>query len=128
MRVGRGRGRIVGIDGLHRVEVLQVPGQVVLGGEGGRSQLVLVMVLCIGRSIVGCSIGDRVLVLVQCQSVGVGVVGTRIRLTPIAVAVSVAVAVSIMVWCRHGVPRAREHSGRACSRTPPGGEWADRGL
>lgn len=64
-------------------------------------------------------------VVVQGQSVGEGI---GIRLSTIAVAAaaaamtttSVLLAAVVVVWCRHGVPRARQHSGRAFS----GGAWA----
>lgn len=100
----------MGIDGLHRVEVLQVPGQVVPGREGGRSQLVVVLLVRAGAGIDSGSVGRIVVVVVvvvmlQRQSVAVW--------TGISIAVAVAMTVMV-VWCRHdGVPRARQHSGRA---------------
>jgi hypothetical protein len=110
----------VGMDGLHRVEVLQVPGQVVLGGEGRRSQLVVILlVLVLVLVLLGAgrrrsSNGGVGAVVVGVVVVVVVVVGARIRRwTRIAVAVAgtVATAMVMMVWCRHGVPRARQHSG-----------------
>lgn len=112
----------MGIDGLHRVEVLQVPGQVVLRGEGRRPQLV--GICCCGGIGAGIVVVMVLVVVVQGQSVGEGI---GIRLTTIAVAAaaamtttSVLLAAVVVVWCRHGVPRARQHSGRAFS----GGAWA----
>lgn len=106
----------MGIDGLHRVEVLQVPGQVVLGREGRRPQLRAVVV-AIGGGI-GIGIGTGIVVVMQGQRVGEGI---GIRLPTVAVAVAVSL-VLVVVCRRHGVPRARQHSGRACS----GGAWASR--
>lgn len=114
----------MGIDGLHRVEVLQVPGQVVLRGEGRRPQLV--GICCCGGIGAGIVVVMVLVVVVQAKSVGEGI---GIRLTTIAVAAAAAMTTTsvllaavdvVVVWCRHGVPRARQHSGRAFS----GGAWA----
>lgn len=114
----------MGIDGLHRVEVLQVPGQVVLRGEGRRPQLV--GICCCGGIGAGIVVVMVLVVVVQAKSVGEGI---GIRLTTIAVAAAAAMTTTsvlllaavdvVVVWCRHGVPRARQHSGRAFS----GGAW-----
>lgn len=59
----------MGIDCLHRVEVLKVPGQVVLGRERGRSQLAVVLILGVGGIIhIGIVV---VIVVLQRQSVAV---------------------------------------------------------
>lgn len=118
----------MGIDGLHRVEVLQVPGQVVLGGERRRPQLVAAgRGDGVGTGIdIGIGIGivtgvARVVVVVVLQGGGQGVgvgLGTGIRLT-VSKAMPMPVAAMsellVLVVCRHGVPRARQHPGRARS-------------
>lgn len=113
----------MGIDGLHRVEVLQVPGQVVLGGERRRPQLVAAgRGDGVGTGIdIGIGAGTgvaRVVVVVVVvlqggQGVGVGL-GTGIRLT-VSKAMTMPVVLLVLVVCRHGVPRARQHPGRARS-------------
>lgn len=111
----------MGIDCLHRVKVLQVPGQVVLGGEGRRPQLVGI---CCGGGGIGTGIvGVDVVMVVQGQSVVGEGIGIRLTIAVAAAAMTttcVLLAAVVVVWCRHGVPRARQHSGRAFS----GGAWA----
>lgn len=117
----------MGIDGLHRVEVLQVPGQVVLGGERRRPQLVAAgrgdgvgtgidIGICAGIGI-GVARVVVVVVLQGGQGVSVGL-GTGIRLTvskAMAMPVAAMSELLVLVVCRHGVPRARQHPGRARS-------------
>lgn len=101
----------MGIDCLHRVEVLQVPGQVVLRGEGRRPQLVGI---CCGGGIGTGIVGVDVVMVVQGQIVVGEGIGIRLTIAVAAAAAAAAMTTSVLlaavvvvvVWCRHGVPRA----------------------
>lgn len=74
--------------------------------------------IAVGVGVGVCAvIGTGSVVVMQGQSVGMGI-GVRLTIA------LVAMAVSMMVVCRHGVPRARQHSGRAFS----GGAWGLESL